>query len=495
MENIHLRTATNTNTINVPPSVTGGSNVGGAGRRVPLDDIELLQNPRLSRPSSEGPRSRPSSAGSEEPPVMNGRPPIVRDNFFAKENDSGSDISDARPNGFFQQQQRMPPNMGGSMVSGGSSDDDDDDDGSSGYDESLPDNNMPNFGGMPPQQPPPRPQMSMPQQPSMPQSGAAPPKQGGFFSNLFGGFKKPAAAPQAAPSGGDDDAYSESGDSMMGMPSLEMQNQRKQEMLYKLSRLEKAGYMPSRKFTMQNTYEEVKYEFDRLKKQRDADNAIKFSRKMLMAFVSGTEFMNDRFDPFGLQLEGWSEAVMEDLPSYDEVFEELHEKYKTKVQMAPELKLMWMVGSSAFMFHLSNSMFGNAMKGRGGGPMGSLGGMGGMGGGPDMRNMAQNMMRDQMARTMAEEEMAEREAIRRGQQAQAQMPPRREMRGPSGVDDILGNLRNNRMPAPSFQTRSSTPPPPQSDDDDDIMSGDEEAEEIPGERIFNRPSAQIPLRR
>lgn len=482
MENIQLRTASNTHTINVPPSVTGGSQVGNGSRRVPLDDIELLQNPRLSRPPSEGPRSRPSSAGSDSPTPINmgGRQPIVRENFFAKNDDSDNESGNS---GFFQQQQqqqRMPNMMprGGSIVSGSDGSDDDD----SGYDESLPDPEMPqtNFGGMP------RPQMNIPQQP---QGGAVPQqKQGGgnFFSNLFG-FKKPAAAGNAPEPMRSDEEFSESGDSMTGMPSMEVQNQRKQEMLYKLSRLEKSGYMPSRKLTMQNTYEEIKFEFDRLKKQRDADNAIKFSRKMLMAFVSGSEFLNDRFDPFGLQLSGWSEAVMEDLPSYDEVFEELHEKYKTKVQMAPELKLMWMVGSSAFMFHLSNSMFGNAMKGRGG--MGSLGG--GMGG-PNMRQMAQSMMQDQMARTMAEEEMAEREAIRRGQAA-AGAAPRREMRGPSGVDDILGNLRNGRMPAPNFQARSSTPPPAESDDD--VMSGDEEAMEIPGARIFNRPASQIPLRR
>jgi hypothetical protein len=51
---------------------------------------------------------------------------------------------------------------------------------------------------------------------------------------------------------------------------------------------------------------------------------------------------------------------MENLDDYDDVFEELHNKYKTKVQMAPELKLVMMVGGSAMMFHLTNSMFKSA---------------------------------------------------------------------------------------------------------------------------------------
>jgi len=477
MDPIQFRQASNTRPLNVPPSVNG-SVVGGAPKRVPMDDIELLQNPRLSRPPSEGAGSRPSSAGSNPPPisqpVAQPRQPIVRENYGGSE--TGVPV-----NSFFSR------GGNGSVVSGSEDDDD------SGYDESLPDSapDSPRVGGFSNQgfqmpQPQPQPQPSG--------SSTAPPPggNGGFFSKLFG-WKQPGAtggAPAGSSTGmggmgggmgGDDESDTLS--VRDGMPSMENQMARKQEMLYRLDRLEKMGYSPARKFNLNSSYEEIKYEYERLKKQRDADNAIKFSRKMLMAFVSGTEFMNDRFDPFGLQLSGWSEAVMEDLPSYDEVFEELHEKYKTKVQMAPELQLMWMVGSSAFMFHLSNSMFGNAMKGRN---MGSIGGMTG----PDMRNMAQNMMRDQMARTMAEEEMAEREAIRRGQQQQ-QSGPRREMRGPSGVDDLLGNLRNGRMPTPNF--RGGTPPPG-GDEDDGVVSGDEEVREISGERIFNRPTMRVPLR-
>jgi hypothetical protein len=48
---------------------------------------------------------------------------------------------------------------------------------------------------------------------------------------------------------------------------------------------------------------------------------------------------------------------MESQEDYDTVFEELFQKYRTKVEVAPEIKLMFMVGGSAMMFHLSKSMF------------------------------------------------------------------------------------------------------------------------------------------
>ena len=59
----------------------------------------------------------------------------------------------------------------------------------------------------------------------------------------------------------------------------------------------------------------------------------------MMACCSGIEFLNNRFDPFDLKLDGWSESVHENVNDYNEVFEELHEKYKTKAQISPELRL------------------------------------------------------------------------------------------------------------------------------------------------------------
>ena len=70
----------------------------------------------------------------------------------------------------------------------------------------------------------------------------------------------------------------------------------------------------------------MKDEYARLKHQRDLENSIKFQRKSMMAFASGVEFLNSKFDPFDIKLDGWSESLHENLSDYDDVFEELHEK-------------------------------------------------------------------------------------------------------------------------------------------------------------------------
>jgi len=77
-----------------------------------------------------------------------------------------------------------------------------------------------------------------------------------------------------------------------------------------------------------------------------------------MAFVSGSEYMNTRYDPFSIKLDGWSEQVNENINDYDDIFEELHYKYKsTGKKMAPELRLFISLSGSAFMFHLTSRMF------------------------------------------------------------------------------------------------------------------------------------------
>ena len=80
---------------------------------------------------------------------------------------------------------------------------------------------------------------------------------------------------------------------------------------------------------------------------------------MLMAFVTALEFLNNRFDPFDLKLDGWSENVHM-LPMYDDIFEESMRNINLLVKLAPEIKLLLTLGGSA-MFHLTNNIFKSAM--------------------------------------------------------------------------------------------------------------------------------------
>lgn len=161
----------------------------------------------------------------------------------------------------------------------------------------------------------------------------------------------------------DDTTESKGGDMLSNRLSaersrIESEMNEKKEILYQMDRLESKGYRLPRKFSMQSPLEEMRSEYHRILREKEVDASIRFQRKMLMAFVTGIEFLNTRFDPFDVRLDGWSEHVHENVNDYDDIFEELHEKYKaTGKKMAPELRLLMSLSGSAFMFHLTNSMF------------------------------------------------------------------------------------------------------------------------------------------
>jgi len=225
----------------------------------------------------------------------------------------------------------------------------------------------------------------------------------------------------------------------------------KADLLNKITRLIKKGIQASARLTIYSDIEEIRTEYKRMTYSIEADRSIKFQRRMMIACVTGLEFLNDKFDPFDLELNGWSQNCMENVEDYDGVFEELYNKYKTKVQVAPEVKLIMMVGGSAMMFHLTNSMFKAAVP-----------------------NVTQVMKQNpELMRNMVD-------AVQRSQGAgpASNEPPagglRREMRGP-GMD--FGSLMGMMGPPPAQMSR-----PPRDDDDvSDIVSidaGDPDTREV-----------------
>ena len=133
--------------------------------------------------------------------------------------------------------------------------------------------------------------------------------------------------------------------------------------LQKLEAIEKKGVHLTKKYSMESSLLEMKGEYESHVEEREKSNSVKFQGKMLMAMITGVEFLNNRFDPFDIKLDGWSEQINENIEDYDDVFAELHEKYQSKASMAPELKLLFQLGGSAMMVHMTNSMFKSSMPG------------------------------------------------------------------------------------------------------------------------------------
>ena len=144
-------------------------------------------------------------------------------------------------------------------------------------------------------------------------------------------------------------------------PGYKTIDEEKADLVNKIGRLEKKGFTVNKRLNAYSPIDELRTEVKRITYSIDVDKSVKFSRRMLIACTTGLEFMNKKYNPFEIQLDGWSENVMENVEDYDEVFEELYVKYRSKMSVAPEIKLIMMLGGSAMMFHLTNSMFKSVM--------------------------------------------------------------------------------------------------------------------------------------
>ena len=136
-------------------------------------------------------------------------------------------------------------------------------------------------------------------------------------------------------------------------------HQKKVDLLYKFADLRSKGIKMSKNYTLDSDLEDMQYEFDKLNKQKKIQNSIVLQQNLLISGISFIEMMNDKYDPFGLKLKGWSENIHDNIDQYNGVFEELYEKYKTSIEAPPEVKLLGMLAGSACMYHLSQSLSDN----------------------------------------------------------------------------------------------------------------------------------------
>ena len=224
-------------------------------------------------------------------------------------------------------------------------------------------------------------------------------------------------------------------------------DEEKSDLLNKLGRLEKKGFAVNKRLNAYSNVEDLRTEVKRITYSIDVEQSIRFSRRMLVACVTGLEFLNKRYNPFEVQLEGWSESVMENVDDYDGVFEELYVKYRSKVAVAPEIKLIMMLGGSAMMFHLTNSMFKTAL--------------------PNMNDVLKQNP-DLVKNMMAAVQNTTRSPDQPGVDAPVGGTGQYEMKGP-GVDisSLMGGIM---MQPPPMNTSPQTIATQQVEDDDDDVS-------------------------
>lgn len=115
-------------------------------------------------------------------------------------------------------------------------------------------------------------------------------------------------------------------------------------------------------FTMDSDFDEVEDEYETFLEEKRKKDSIKLQGWWFTTLVNSLEYANALFDPFALNLDGWGEQINEDIDSYEEIFGELHEKYKGG-KMAPEISLLLRLAFSGAVLNITNKALSTATPG------------------------------------------------------------------------------------------------------------------------------------
>lgn len=129
------------------------------------------------------------------------------------------------------------------------------------------------------------------------------------------------------------------------------------DILRKLAELKKKGYLISNNYTINSDYYTMKEEYDYQMTIKGKDSFVKNSFCYGLNIIKLLEFANKKYDPLGIDLEGWNINVESSKEEIIDAIGEIYEKYHKPGSgvMSPELRLLIILVSSAASTIIANS--------------------------------------------------------------------------------------------------------------------------------------------
>ena len=138
---------------------------------------------------------------------------------------------------------------------------------------------------------------------------------------------------------------------------------KKRAMIKKLDEWYEKGFIKhTSNFNLDSDFDEVEDEYETAMEDKRKKDSVKLQGWWFTTLINSLEYGNAVFDPFGLNLDGWGEQINEDIDSYEDIFSELHDKYKGG-KMSPEVSLLLRVGFSGAVLNITNKALSTATPG------------------------------------------------------------------------------------------------------------------------------------
>lgn len=215
--------------------------------------------------------------------------------------------------------------------------------------------------------------------------------------------------------------------------------QEKFVMLTRISKMSKGGITARKKFNMKDDIDDIRFECYRMTREKNSQTAVKSMHMVLITIATIVEKANSAFNPFNLNLSGFSQNMMLTVSDYDDSLEEIHHKWSGKTYMGPEVSVLMTFMTSAIFYHVGNG--GNSdqssKKSSGASPMMSLF--------SSMLGSGQKKKETPVYKKPEPEVVVEQNQ----KPSASTVPPkkRKTMKGPSGTSPFAGLVPNIVLPS------------------------------------------------
>jgi hypothetical protein len=121
-------------------------------------------------------------------------------------------------------------------------------------------------------------------------------------------------------------------------------------------RQERRGNGPSRRFTMDDSVDDMKAEKEAMMQESNREFAIKIMEWTTIAIASGAEKTAESFPKLGLKLDSYSQNIQDSMDELDMVFDEMYDDLSDSIKFSPGMKYMLIMARGAAATHAMNKM-------------------------------------------------------------------------------------------------------------------------------------------
>lgn len=130
----------------------------------------------------------------------------------------------------------------------------------------------------------------------------------------------------------------------------EQEKREKKELIYEFWKMEKNGIPVSKKWTQEDNIFEMRFEYYKLRSETNLQEKVRFIWNLFTMFNGIAQLANEKLNPFGISMDGWTETLEQDKNDYEALLRKMYKQISHKWVLKPHIQFLMMFGGQFINF-------------------------------------------------------------------------------------------------------------------------------------------------